>query len=179
MVAMPYAVNCSSDQFKLPSGAKDYTNLFAGIRHGLLRFDEQGRGHLLLIERPGTADHFLAYLFTQQSPASNFALSWRSDRDPLWSLQALDSAIEFVEQAVLLPALHIVAPLAKQGELRQRVNAPQLLVEQAPFARQWATTSWEPVSANGAVTADRLAHSRVAPDPADHARPAIGLVAKR
>lgn len=154
------------DQFKLPSGAKDYTNLFAGIRQGLLRFDDQGRGHLLVIERPGTAVSLLAYLFTQQSPTANFALSWRSDRDPLWSLQALDSEIEFTEQDhALLPTLQIVAPLANQGELRQRVNAPKLLIEQAPFARQWAETHWEPVSNGGAITGYRLAEAKLRTTP--------------
>lgn len=154
------------DQFKLPSGARDYTNLFAGISHGHLRFDEQGRGYLLLIERPGTAVTLRAYLLAQQSPTTHFALNWRSDRDPLWSLQALDSTIEFVEQENgLLPTLNIVAPLANQGELRQRVNAPKLLVEQAPLARQWAATSWEPVNTNGTVTAYRLATAELRPTP--------------
>lgn len=165
------------DQFKLPSGARDYINLLAGIRDGLLRFDDQGRGHLLLIERPGAAVTLKAYLLTQQNPAANFQATWRSDQEALWSLQALDSEVEFVERDDSpLPTIKITAPLAQQncaslrvdapctGALRERIDAPNRVIEQAPFARQWAETSWEPVYAsNGSadaatlVTAYRLA----------------------
>lgn len=161
-----------SDQFKLPSGAKDYTNLFAGIREGILRFDEQGRGHLLLIERPGATATLKAYLFTQQSPAANFQATWRSDQEALWSLQALDSEIEFVERDdALLPTINIVASLSNQGTLRARIDAPNRLIEQAPFARQWAEASWEPVQAKGEqegaalVTGYRLAGATLRPTP--------------
>ena len=145
-------------QFKLPSGARDDKNLFAGIQQAQLRFDEQGRGHLLLIERPGNTATLLIYLFNQLNPAADFQLSWRSDRDPLWALQAQDSTIELVEQeGALLPGLSIVAPLAAQGGLRQRVDAPTPIIEQAPFARHWVETRWEPINSDGRVTGYRLA----------------------
>lgn len=153
-------------QFKLPSGARDDKNLFAGIQQAQLRFDEQGRGHLLLIERPGNSATLMLYLFNQLNPAADFQLSWRSDRDPLWALQAQDSAIELVERDdALLPSLNIVAPLAAQGALRQRVDAPSPLIEQAPFARQWAETSWEPINSDGRVTGYRLATATLRPTP--------------
>lgn len=137
------------DQFKLSSGARDYTNLLAGIREGMLRFDDQGRGQLLLIERPGGAATLKAYLFNQTGPAADFELRWRSDEEALWSLQALDSEIEFVARDdAPLPTLKMIASLSNQGELRQRVDAPNRLIEQAPFARQWAETTWEPAIAN-------------------------------
>ncbi|MBX3016074.1 MAG: SH3 domain-containing protein [Caldilineaceae bacterium] len=159
-------------QFKLPSGAQDYTNLFAGIQEGLLRFDDQGRGQLLIIERPG-ATLLKVYLFNQTSPATDFQLRWRSDQDVLWSIQAQDSAVTFEEQTTtLLPALQIVAPLANQGELRQRVDAPSRLIEQAPFARQWVETRWEPVTANveqaggiAPVASYRLSQATLRPTP--------------
>ncbi|MEZ4731795.1 MAG: hypothetical protein R3E79_32140 [Caldilineaceae bacterium] len=161
-----------SDQFKLPSGAKDYTNLFAGIREGMLRFDEQGRGHLLLIERPGATAMLKAYVFTQPSPAATFQATWRSDQETLWSLQALDSEIEFLAQDdALLPTLHIVAPLANQGTLRERIDAPNRLIEQAPFARQWAEATWEPAPTTGApngatlITGYRLTGATLRPTP--------------
>ncbi len=153
-------------QFKLPSGARDDKNLFAGIQQAQLRFDGQGRGHLLLIERPGNSTTLMLYLFNQLNPAADFQLSWRSDRDPLWALQAQDSAIELVEREdALLPSLNIVAPLAAQGALRQRVDAPSPLIEQAPFARQWAETSWEPINSDGRVTGYRLATATLRPTP--------------
>ena len=153
-------------KFKLPSGARDDKNLFAGLQQAQLRFDEQGRGHLLLLERPGAGATLMLYLFNQLSPAADFQLSWRSDRDPLWSLQAQDSTIEVVERAdTLLPILNIVAPLGTQGELRQRVDAPTPLIEQAPFARQWVETSWEPVTTDGRITGYRLSTATLRPTP--------------
>jgi hypothetical protein len=153
-------------QFKLPSGARDDKNLFAGIQQAQLRFDEQGRGHLLLIERPGAHATLMLYLFNQLNPAADFQLSWRSDRDPLWALQAQDSTIELVEREdALLPSLNIVAPLAAEGALRQRVDAPSPLIEQAPFARQWTETSWAPISSDGRVTGYGLAMVTLRPTP--------------
>ncbi len=156
------------DQFKLTSGGRDYTNLFAGIRQGLLRFDEQGRGQLLLIERPGSHVNLRVYLLRQPSPAKNFQLAWRSDKEALWSLQALDSEIEWVDREDSpLPTLNIVAPLSAQGTLRQRIDAPNRLIEQAPFARQWVETSWEPIHSNGETedTGYRLATATLRPTP--------------
>ena len=161
------------DQFRSASGVKDYTNLFAGIRQGLLRFDDQGRGQLLLIERPGSTVNLMVYLLSQPSPAKNFQMAWRSDQEALWSLQALDSEIELVERAdSSLPTLNIMAPLSGQGTLRQRIDAPNRLIEQAPFARQWAETSWEPINANSeregggsGIAGYRLATAALRPTP--------------
>jgi hypothetical protein len=125
------------------------TMLAAGIDRGLLRADEQGRLHLLLLERPGSSPLLTAYLLNQDGAGAPFRLAWRSADEPLWSLQAVGSEVTFEEQdGQLLPMLAIKAPLAGQGALRERVDVSDPLVEQAPFARHWVTTKWRPLLGN-------------------------------
>ncbi|MEZ4868849.1 MAG: SH3 domain-containing protein [Caldilineaceae bacterium] len=135
--------------FKRNGGATDYENLLAGISHGLLRFDEQGRGQMLLIERPGAKVTLLAYVFSQPTAAADFELRWRSDQEALWALQSLGSEVTLQEREDrLLPDLEITAPIGRNRALRNRIGAADLLVEQTPFARQWVATTWSLVYAN-------------------------------
>lgn len=123
--------------------------LKSGIARGLLRSDEQGRIHLLLIERPGANPLLTAYLLSQQEAASAFYMAWQSSDEAFWSLQAVGSSVTLEErEGQLLPMLSITAPLAGQGALRERLNVVDLFVEQVPYARHWVTTEWQPVNGN-------------------------------
>lgn len=134
-----------ADNNQSPTG----TLLLAGIDQGLLRFDEQGRGHLLLIERAGSEPLLQVHLFRQAQAVGEYELTWQSAHDPLWAVQAAGSEISLAEQeGRLLPNLDISAPLPASGALRVEVGTRGLFVEQPPFARQWALTSWAPSYAN-------------------------------
>lgn len=127
------------------SRASTGTLLLAGIDQGLLRFDEQGRGHLLLIERAGTEPLLQVHLFRQNQAVGEYELIWQSAKDPLWAVQAAGSEISLAEQeGMLLPYLDISAPLSPDGALRAEVGTRGLFIEQPPFARQWALTRWTP-----------------------------------
>ncbi|MCB0127417.1 MAG: hypothetical protein KDE58_34375, partial [Caldilineaceae bacterium] len=149
--------------------------LKSGIDRGLLRVDEQGRMHLLLLERPGSDPLLRLYLLSQPEAASTFQMTWQSRDEPLWSLQAVGSTVTFEERdGQLLPTLSISAPLARQGTLRQRVNVVDLFIEQVPYARHWVTTTWQPVNGNeqaengpATVVGYRLAEVTLPPTPLD------------
>lgn len=119
-------------------------HLQAGLDHALLRMDDGGRFQLLLIEQPQSWSVLSIYMLAQEQPAGEFALSWWSVADPIWSIGA-DSGYELVEtDGALLPNLRATGPLTSRGALRQQLDAPALFVEQFPFARQQATTEWTP-----------------------------------
>lgn len=131
------------------TGGIEQRYLAPGIAHGLLRADEQGRMHVLLIERPGTNALLTAHLLSQETAAGPFHLAWQSSSHTDWSLQAVGSTVTFTEvEGQLLPTLQIVAPLANQGALRQQLQVSDLFVEQIPFARHWIETTWTPVNDN-------------------------------
>lgn len=126
----------------------DFGTLYEGVDRGLLRYDEQGRGHLLLIQRAGSQTPLTIFLLRQEQPAGNYGLTWRSDQDPLWGLQAAGSVVSLAEQeGALLPDLDISAPMLTNSPLRREVGARSLFVEEPPFARQWALTRWTPIYA--------------------------------
>jgi hypothetical protein len=154
----------------LRSGNQDYTALRDGIERGLLRYDPLGRGHLLLIARPGAppggapgrplgpaAPLLPIYLFIQPQALAEYQLIWRSTDDPHWSAPALGSEITLVapaDPAAPLPELDIAAPLpapAPGSSLRAELGARDRFLEQAPFARQIALTRWTPYTANGSA----------------------------
>jgi len=123
--------------------------LAAGIDRTLLRSDEQGRMHLLLIERPGDNPLLTVYLLSQSQAGSPFHVAWQSHDEASWSFQSVGSVVTLEEnEGQLLPTLRVTAPLANQGALRERLAVPDLLVEQVPFARHWVDTSWQPVNGN-------------------------------
>ncbi len=135
--------------FSHTTGPAGSNTLAPGIDRALLRSDEQGRMHLLLIERPGDNPLLAVYLLSQSQAGSPFHMAWQSRDEPLWSFQAVGSVVTLEEtEGQLLPALRIVAPLANQGALRQRVAVPDLMVEQVPFARHWVDSLWQPVNGN-------------------------------
>ncbi len=119
----------------------------AGIAQALLRTDDQGRIHLLLVERPGADTLLQIHLLSQQRAAGDFELAWQSSNSANWSLQALGSTVDFVAvEGARFPNLQITAPLANAGALRQRLQVSTLFVEQTPFARHWVETRWRPVN---------------------------------
>lgn len=133
-------------QLLLPELDGDYTAFAHGIDRGLLRFDEQGRGHILLIEQVGAKPLLPLYVWRQPQAAADFQLVWRSDQEPLWSVEAAGSEVSLVAvEGAPLPDLDISAPLPQNGALRREVGAATLFVEQAPFARQWALSRWTPL----------------------------------
>ncbi len=135
--------------FQRTTAAVGDNALAPGIDRALLRSDEQGRMHLLLIERPGDNPLLALYLLGQSQAGSAFAMSWQSRDEPLWSFQAVGSQVTVEEkEGQLLPTVRIIAPLANQGALRQRLAVPDLMVEQVPFARHWVESVWQPVNGN-------------------------------
>ncbi len=160
-------------EFSGKGNALDYTTLVAGIDKGVLRSDAQGRGQVLLIERPGDKPLLPTYLLNQAQPADDFKLIWRSDQEPLWSIPTSGSQVNLVEvEGAALPDLDILAPIALQGDLRKQIGIPTIFVEQTPFARQWAMTRWTPAvgndvaeSAGDAIIGYRLASANLRSTP--------------
>jgi hypothetical protein len=150
------------------AGALDYTALLDGVAIGLWRIDAGGRGHLLLVERPGSKPLLAVYVLSQPAPAADYVVTWRSDREPLWSVQAAGSEVSLDTSAgELLPALDITAPLPPTGVLRAAVGTRERLIEQPPFARQWALTRWTPFygEPGAAGTGYRLANAALRSTP--------------
>jgi hypothetical protein len=72
--------------------------------------------------------------------------------DPLWSVKATGVQIQSVEtESTLLPDLVVSAALGDDNELRQQLAAPNIILEQPPFAHQWADTRWRFVAAEDAA----------------------------
>ncbi len=120
--------------------------LAAGLSHGVLRSDPQGRYHALLIERPEAGSKLSAILLSQTQPGGPFSLTWRSNDDPLWSFQAFDSTVVFEEtDEGSMPDVVIRGPLPVDSPLRERDEVPSVFIEQSPFARQRLEARWRPV----------------------------------
>lgn len=147
----------------------DHKPLLHGIERGLLRADEQGRMHVLLQERPGAASALTMLVLGQPQAGAPFQVTWHSQNDNLWSLQAAGSTVrleeEEEEEEQLLPMIAIVAPLSQAGALRERVDVADLFVEQAPFARHWVETTWVPVDGNGEGWGYRMASATLPQTP--------------
>lgn len=124
--------------------------LRSGLHNSLLRVDEQGRFHLMLIEnrteqrnQRGRALSILA--LSQPQAATDFELVWWSVSDPLWSIAESGVQYELLEsEGQLLPDILLTGALLTTGDLRQQLGAPALFQEEAPFARQRARTLWKP-----------------------------------
>lgn len=149
------------DQFSEPA-LRSYAELRAGLQHGVMRSDEQGRFHALLVERGEGSGPLPVWLLAQPAPGSDFSLIWSSVADPSWAADGASGSITLVEpESGFLPDLVVDAPLPAGSELRSVVRAPGTFVEQPPFARQWANSRWTPatfgdLNAGGAVTGYRL-----------------------
>ncbi len=151
-----------------PAGtSRDYSALTPGLEYGVMRVDEQGRDHALLLERPGPDETMNAYLLAQPHPTADFVLVWRSVDDPKWTLQAEGSQVTLAEnEDGFLPDIQIRAPLLADSALRSTVDAPEAFIEQPPFARQWVETSWSPVrAANGATTGYEVSEATLVSSP--------------
>ena len=144
------------------AGGEPYAALRPGIQQGILRTDPQGRLHALLAERPENSGRLPVYLLAQGAPAADFALVWNSLSEPLWSIDAPESSLNFVDNdSSFLPDIVVDGTLPAGSDLRGVVRAPGTFVEQAPFARQWANSRWTPatlgdLNAGGSVTGYRL-----------------------
>lgn len=76
-----------------------------------------------------------------------------------WFIQSAGSQIALEEtEAALLPDLVISVALADENELRQRLTVPNTILEQLPFARQWADTRWRYMAQEDAVEFGGAAH---------------------
>lgn len=150
-----------------PGAGRDYTRLLPGLSHGVLAGDAQGRFHALLVENP-SGPLLTAWLLAQPQPAAPFELVWRSDEDPQWAVQAANSRVRLEQgEGAVLPDLVVDAPLDPASSLRSQINAPAVFLEQAPFARQWATTRWTPVAdgPTAPVSGYRLARAELRASP--------------
>jgi hypothetical protein len=126
--------------------------LVAGLQYGTLRQDFLGRFRLLLVARPELTPKLNVFVLGQPQPGENFALQWSSASDPLWSVQAAGSQITTEEtEAALLPDLVVGAALGDSNDLRKQLAAPNTILEQPPFARQWADTRWRYVAEEDAA----------------------------
>ncbi len=149
------------DQLSEPA-LRSYAELRAGLQHGVLRSDEQGRFHALLVERGEGAGPLPVWLLAQPAPGADFSLIWSSVADPSWAADGASGSIMLVDaESGFLPDMVVDAPLPAGSELRSVVRAPGTFVEQPPFARQWANSRWTPatfgdLAAGGAVTGYRL-----------------------
>ncbi len=128
-------------------GTDRFDTLLGGVSFATLRTDFLGRLHLLIVERPEYTDLLNAFVLTQAQPGEDFAVLWSSVDDPTWRIEAAASQIATEEtEGALLPDLVVTAPLGDDNGLRRRLTAPNSVVEQSPFARQWAETRWRFVS---------------------------------
>jgi hypothetical protein len=126
--------------------------LTGGLHYGTLREDFLGRLSLLLVERADLTPELNVYVLAQEQPGEEFSLLWSSLSDPLWSVQSSGSQVETVEtEAALLPDLVVTAPLGTDNALRRQLAAPNVILEQPPFARQWAETRWRFVAPENTV----------------------------
>ena len=120
--------------------------LVAGLSLGVLRSDPQGRYHALLIERPEAGSKLSAILLSQARPGGPFSLTWRSNDDPVWSFQAVDSTVGFEDtDGGWMPDVVIRGPLPVDSPLRERDDLPSVFIEQSPFARQRLEARWKPM----------------------------------
>ncbi|GIV76606.1 MAG: hypothetical protein KatS3mg050_1000 [Litorilinea sp.] len=144
---------------------RDYTTLLAGVSHGVMGADRLGRRHILLVESTELRSQLTAYVLAQPQPAEDFQLLWQSATEPTWPGAAPGSQVTLqTDGEHILPAIQVVAPVAGNPGLQRLLDAPQLFVEQPPFARQWAQTLWRFVSEEEADEAD----SRESPGPGYH-----------
>jgi hypothetical protein len=133
-------------------GNEDLSALMGGLRYGTIRQDFLGRLFLLLVERTDLTPELNAYVLSQPEPDAEFELLWSSPTDPKWSIQAAGSEFETAEtEAALLPDLIVTAPLGEDTNLRRQLSAPNIILEQPPFARQWAQTRWRYVAPENTV----------------------------
>lgn len=144
----------------------DYRALGDGLLQGRWQADSQGRGHILLIERPGEQPLLAAYVLSQPQLGAPFQVTWRSAQEPLWSIQAQGSEVSLLEQPDLaLPVLEISSPLPPTGALRQQLKTVDRFIEQPPFAQQWALTRWAPALTDGAISGYRLERAALRASP--------------
>jgi outer membrane biosynthesis protein TonB len=156
----------------LTDAATGYEPLAAGLSHGVLAVDPQGRHHMLLVERPEAQTNLSAYVFSQPVPGAAFTLSWRSADDPLWSFLAAASQVELRPvEGQFLPEIVVTGVLPPDSPLRTQGTVPAVFTEQAPFARQRLEARWLPrlesteASAPATVTGYRLESVAVDPTP--------------
>lgn len=124
-------------------GAARFSKLMGGVSFATLRSDFLGRLHLMIVERPELTDLLNVYVLTQEQPGEEFTVLWSSIGDPAWRIEATASQVATEEtEAALLPDLVVTAPLGSDEGLRRRLDAPNSILEQPPFARQWAETRW-------------------------------------
>lgn len=143
----------SKNRRNIPSESSDtgYTHLQTGLARAILTADNLGRFSLLLAEPANSRSLLSFYIFTQSQAAADFDGVWWSLSDPLWSIQAVGSEYSFVESedGALLPDIEIIGPIISpngenQGgdDLRAELGAPTVFIEEPPFARQQAQTTW-------------------------------------
>ena len=131
--------------------AAGFDLLRPGIAHSAFAADGRGRAHLLLVEQPRENGALMAYVWAKSGPADDLELVWQSGADAGWSVPALDSDLALIERTgALLPDLQISAPLHVYPRTAEAASAPAILIEQAPFAQQRATTTWRFMPETGA-----------------------------
>ena len=138
--AAPGCRGCDGRRGRIP--------LATGLSQGVLRADNQGNNHILMVERPEAGGALSAYLWSQFQPGSPFTLTWQSNGDPNWVFPAADSQVTFEEGDRLLPTIVVRSPLPAESPLRAQLNAPNVFVEQPPFAQQVLETRWQPALAS-------------------------------
>ena len=141
-----------------------YTPLAAGLSHGVLRSDPQGRYAALMIERSAASEDVSAYAWAQPQPGAPFVLIWRSSDEPAWTFRAADNRVTLVEGERFLPDMRIEGPLPADSLLRTQAGIPAVFIEQPPFAGTRFTVRWQPalVSDVAPNTPDALAGYRLA-----------------
>ena len=122
--------------------------LAAGLSQGIMQTDNQGNNHVLMVERPEARGALTAYLWSQLQPGSPFTLTWQSSADPNWFFPAAESTVTFADGDRLLPTIVVRSPLPAGSPLRGQLNAPNVFVEQPPFAQQVLETRWQPALAS-------------------------------
>lgn len=154
-----------------------HTHLRLGLERAIMSADELGRFRLLLAE-PYTSRSLLSfYIFAQPQAASDFDGIWWSLSDPLWSIQAAGSDYTLVDtgssaERARLPNIEITGPIVGTDDdngdasLRAELGAPTTIVEEPPFARQQAQTTWSvDVRASGEISGYQLESGKLIATP--------------
>ncbi len=149
-----------------------YVPLAAGLSHGVLRSDPQGRYAALMLEQPPARVDASAYLWSQPQPGAPFVLVWRSSDEPAWTFRAADSQVTLADGERFLPDMRVDGPLPADSLLRTQAGIPAVFIEQPPFAGTRFSVRWQPALASDAdpnapdtLTGYRLAATEVAATP--------------
>ncbi len=155
--------------YDLLATGSDSSPLLTGAEQGFIQADETRRLRVLIVGRPGGEPRIPVYLVSQ-GRSGEFALLWRSQDEPQWAAQALGAQITLEPGPDGgLPALRVLSPLPPGSPLRRELDAPQVFVEQTPFAQQVALSRWvpsyDPDAQGDPLTGYVLAQAQLQPTP--------------